>query len=114
LRFYVNILVPDIPGIDADYEAAIYKGTESPGGAGRTFFNSAAAPPPRGRRQAQIPKFNPAQIMPVGRVDYRFGRSRTAPEILATWRKMGLRKNELTRVGLEPTTRGLRVRCSTN
>jgi hypothetical protein len=30
LRLYVNILVPDIPGIDTDYEAAIFRETESP------------------------------------------------------------------------------------
>jgi len=30
LRLYINILVPDIPGIETDYQAAIYKETESP------------------------------------------------------------------------------------
>jgi hypothetical protein len=30
LRLYANILVPDIPGIDTDYEAAIFRETESP------------------------------------------------------------------------------------
>ena len=30
LRLYVNILVPDLPGIDTDYQAVIYRTSEAP------------------------------------------------------------------------------------